>query len=332
MAIITCPECGKDVSDKTNTCIHCGCNLFYCQECGGVSSNEIKACPNCGFETLHTEEVSKTVAKAEEDESTVYDSIKVIRAWQNNDKSLNWWTIAHIFFFIMYFVPWGIWLLAAVFTMSVIEANPIDILLTFNSEVSRVVSLLIWGVVVKLIVMIAEELDDFIKPIMLSNWMRHNNINVRAILSKDLSLDYDRMSTVSIDRKADAIRQCLYATNLRSNHSAFVFEVVNCIIKYALKAAAYIFGLIFVCHNVRIVLENDFLFGMETFKIAMIENWWQAVAVGICVAGFYLWKQFGETRSSGYMASYVDMNLPDNRDIYYKMIKNPNLYTEKKKK
>lgn len=27
MALIKCPECGKDVSDKANACIHCGCPL-----------------------------------------------------------------------------------------------------------------------------------------------------------------------------------------------------------------------------------------------------------------------------------------------------------------
>lgn len=27
MALIKCPECGKEVSDKAQTCIHCGCPL-----------------------------------------------------------------------------------------------------------------------------------------------------------------------------------------------------------------------------------------------------------------------------------------------------------------
>lgn len=27
MALIKCPECGKEVSDKASTCIHCGCPL-----------------------------------------------------------------------------------------------------------------------------------------------------------------------------------------------------------------------------------------------------------------------------------------------------------------
>ena len=27
MAIIKCPECGKEISDKAKTCIHCGCPI-----------------------------------------------------------------------------------------------------------------------------------------------------------------------------------------------------------------------------------------------------------------------------------------------------------------
>ena len=32
MALITCPECGKEVSDKANACIHCGYPLSQQKE------------------------------------------------------------------------------------------------------------------------------------------------------------------------------------------------------------------------------------------------------------------------------------------------------------
>lgn len=37
MAIIKCPECGKDVSDKARNCPHCGNPIdtkVYCPKCG----------------------------------------------------------------------------------------------------------------------------------------------------------------------------------------------------------------------------------------------------------------------------------------------------------
>lgn len=34
MALIICPECGKEISDKAISCPHCGCpaSEFYCEE------------------------------------------------------------------------------------------------------------------------------------------------------------------------------------------------------------------------------------------------------------------------------------------------------------
>lgn len=32
MALINCPECGKEISDKASHCIHCGCPINQPQE------------------------------------------------------------------------------------------------------------------------------------------------------------------------------------------------------------------------------------------------------------------------------------------------------------
>lgn len=39
MAMMECPNCGEQVSDKAKKCVHCGAVLIpeekrYCQECG----------------------------------------------------------------------------------------------------------------------------------------------------------------------------------------------------------------------------------------------------------------------------------------------------------
>ena len=56
MAIIACPECGKEISDKAKSCPHCGYVLekekqigkIICEECGTEFDDELDACPNCG--------------------------------------------------------------------------------------------------------------------------------------------------------------------------------------------------------------------------------------------------------------------------------------------
>lgn len=55
MAMIQCPECGKEVSDKAKKCIHCGKVLIedtipqkFCSECGKEVSFDATECPYCG--------------------------------------------------------------------------------------------------------------------------------------------------------------------------------------------------------------------------------------------------------------------------------------------
>lgn len=53
MAMITCPNCGEQISDKAKTCVHCGTVLIpeekkYCADCGAELEEGATICPNCG--------------------------------------------------------------------------------------------------------------------------------------------------------------------------------------------------------------------------------------------------------------------------------------------
>lgn len=70
MAIIKCPSCGQDVSDKTKKCIHCGETLLeetvpkrVCSECGKEVEMSVLECPHCGY-SLQQDEKEKTKKKA----------------------------------------------------------------------------------------------------------------------------------------------------------------------------------------------------------------------------------------------------------------------------
>lgn len=56
MAIIKCPECGHQVSDKAPTCPSCGIEIFNkitrCIQCGEVYFKENPRCPNCHHTTI----------------------------------------------------------------------------------------------------------------------------------------------------------------------------------------------------------------------------------------------------------------------------------------
>ena len=55
MAMIKCPKCGQEISDKSKKCVHCGNELIpeilckkYCTECGKEVYNDALECPYCG--------------------------------------------------------------------------------------------------------------------------------------------------------------------------------------------------------------------------------------------------------------------------------------------
>lgn len=54
MALVVCPSCGKDISDKAKKCPHCGYEkeeekkIIICDECGGNILEGEKYCPECG--------------------------------------------------------------------------------------------------------------------------------------------------------------------------------------------------------------------------------------------------------------------------------------------
>ena len=62
MALISCPECGKQISDKAAACPHCGAPVSAagapeerkCGECGSVLPDGMAFCPSCGCPAENT--------------------------------------------------------------------------------------------------------------------------------------------------------------------------------------------------------------------------------------------------------------------------------------
>lgn len=48
MALIKCPECGKDISNKADACIHCGYPLSIDDKFGPEITEYHEKCPQCG--------------------------------------------------------------------------------------------------------------------------------------------------------------------------------------------------------------------------------------------------------------------------------------------
>ena len=53
MALINCPECGKEISDQAVSCPNCGTPISkgekkFCQHCGEQIDKDCVICPKCG--------------------------------------------------------------------------------------------------------------------------------------------------------------------------------------------------------------------------------------------------------------------------------------------
>ena len=66
MAMITCPNCGEQISDKAKSCVHCGASLQpeekrVCEECGTELEEGMEVCPVCGCPVEKSEDASDDV-------------------------------------------------------------------------------------------------------------------------------------------------------------------------------------------------------------------------------------------------------------------------------
>lgn len=71
MALINCPGCNKEVSDKAKKCVHCGYEfelpkIRFCGECGNEIPEGATACINCG---CPIEDNNKTISNSSNNKS-----------------------------------------------------------------------------------------------------------------------------------------------------------------------------------------------------------------------------------------------------------------------
>lgn len=85
MAMIVCPHCGEQVSEKAKKCVHCGAILIpeekkHCTECGAELEEGMTECPNCGCPVEDTlgQETDEKPQKVEVTGVKVTKKIKVI--------------------------------------------------------------------------------------------------------------------------------------------------------------------------------------------------------------------------------------------------------------
>lgn len=93
MPLICCPNCGKEISDKALTCVHCNYSLLptqqvFCPDCGETIDENESVCPKCGC----------PIEKKPNPQDGNYQQVEVIKININTKRIL---TIAIIVFLII---------------------------------------------------------------------------------------------------------------------------------------------------------------------------------------------------------------------------------------
>lgn len=182
MSLITCPECGEQVSSSTNKCVHCGCTYTACPECGKVHVGELMVCPECGFNITQTKAKVGTDKNRTEANSDIITNIA--EAWQSRSyKDQIVMKITRIVSLILIII---IFILAIV-TFIVIRTwdnSTLENILKINDVAEKAHGLIIALCIFGVIVCVVGEFEEVYMHIMCGEWIRKNQIDVIPYLKK----------------------------------------------------------------------------------------------------------------------------------------------------
>lgn len=82
MAMSKCPECGKELSNTVEKCIHCGCEVKICPECKQLALSSAESCPVCGF-SFTAKEKEPPIEAPKKEEKEEKSTVRISDAYNN---------------------------------------------------------------------------------------------------------------------------------------------------------------------------------------------------------------------------------------------------------
>lgn len=276
MAMIQCPECGQEISDKATTCPHCGTPIFVCPECGHISVGNIPFCENCGF-TTDTKVLSAQPhdVKKQDSHAEITASNDIVELWLKNNpnevkmgKAIRFvnlfcdniakFVLVIIWAFVV-FMPWT--------NIQNKDPNTVAELIlnyqTYYRSTWIIASVMIVLTVIACLVKIYAAMWD--KRCI--QWIKDKKIDIKSALKKETS-DLFTSGTRKYDNSyviATNEIKCMYYTALKSTNLPDVVECIG-------KILGFIASVILICNvaNLGNAMIAKAVIGKE-----MIESiWW----------------------------------------------------------
>lgn len=242
MALVNCPECGKEVSSNAKQCVHCGCSFTVCPDCQTVVVGTPQECPRCGCRFSGE-------AKQKFETVTEDDIIGKFRLRAETDRKRNK---------IVRFITMGLICVAVILVAvgglllelwwenckSNVALDKLDITLSLKSDFNSVKLTLIFSCVCIVIVLAILEFNEILGIFRHRSVLKYKKEQIPQYVKIIRELAYSEEAT------AAEYSECLSATHLvyqpEYSNKLIVFAAINVI----LSVLATIFLTVAVSQNV----------------------------------------------------------------------------------
>lgn len=234
MALIKCPECGKEVSSNANQCIHCGCKFTVCPECGNVTVGEVSICQKCGYA------FKKTVSdNSETNDKSVSDSDLLKKCKEVSQIN---GTIKKTLKFAIFILPL---IFTAILGFAFIKwqnSDEIKKFLTLTKTSDTIKAMLALICVLYIISVLYESFFEIYTQLKSSNWIKNNKIDGIGFLRCHTNDFIDEIEVDDYQLFTDAV---YFADKAEHKNSIFI----KLIVKTVCVAAVFTCGGICVMQN-----------------------------------------------------------------------------------
>ena len=311
MALITCPECGNQISDTTKACVHCGCNISVCPECHEIYVGNITECKNCGFKFVEEKESKPTI---KENCIDLYNKWKSDNILHQITDSASWLCVILMLlaytFFIVGFFKLQNWAnaLSGGDKMEDIFSG-VNALTNTSAIKSDVNTLWVFGSIFLIVAFLLLNILPLFKSNLLRRWFSDNRIDLVSSMN-----DYLLASNFSWKTKQSLLKEkkvvwSLVDADIYNDVLHQEKERNNLILECILIVISLLFLSIFLLGNLETYMQNIFLYGK--ISIDYIENWWTLI-VGFlllfvfCILNTNRLKNFPKKRKD-----FIRKNMPD---------------------
>ncbi len=291
MAMIKCPECGEEISDKAKTCPHCGVEIFVCPECGQVSLGN-GPCKSCGY-ALPVETVEKTHDSGKVSEKNLFDRW-IDSAPEEKTKKIIFDVISALFIiipaifgFIWYFHSFDNY-------FGVTPEKLLQLLLSYASDIKQIETLFYMLVFMSVILGAAMDISvDFFRNFNFAKWIRSNHIDItqeinsavsRSVAKKQKKGDDTEFSFNQVIKEAkeeikldDIDSACFMATNPNKAYLLAVLRSIPKIVWCVLEIVILCWVKNMAVSYMRSVIFGEFetdANGIMTFTTNFQIEWW----------------------------------------------------------